>query len=237
MVWDASPSEARARWRRRIRRGFVAALRAVAAFCALLAGTALADAADADQVVNKRFRFEEREGRLTITGGFREVFDERLRRRLRSGFATSVVMRIYVYTDEGGEPLVATARTLRAVYDLWEEIYLLRFEEPGRRQVRRLRAEADVVDRLTSFWRFALGPISRFTPGREYFVAALIEVNPMQRELLAEVRRWLRRPSLAPHHRGEASFFGSFVSIFVNDKIRRAEKTFKVRSQPFYRSR
>jgi hypothetical protein len=229
MASDASRSDAAARSRARLR-GAVAALLGAAA-------VALALPARADQVVGKRFRFEERDGQLTISGGFRELLDERLRQRLRSGFATSVVMRVYVYSDEGAEPLSATARTLRAVYDLWEEIYLLRFEEPGRNQVRRLRAERDVVDRLTSFWRFPLGPIARFTPGRQYFVAALVEINPMQSELLAEVRRWLRRPSLAPHHRGEASFFGSFVSIFVNDNIRRAEKTFKVRSQPFYRSR
>jgi hypothetical protein len=197
----------------------------------------LASPARGDQVVGKRFRFEERDGQLTMSGGFRELFDARLRHRLRSGFATSVVMRVYVYSGESAEPLAATARTLRAVYDLWEEVYLLRLEEPGRGQVRRLRAERDVIDRLTSFWRFPLGPIAGFAPGREYFVAALVEINPMQPELLAEVRRWLRRPSLAPHHRGEASFFGSFVSIFVNDKIRRAEKTFKVRSQPFYRAR
>ncbi len=189
------------------------------------------------ELVLKRLRFEERAGKLTISGGFREMFDERLRRRLRSGFATTVVMRVYLFDRRGKQPLVVTGRTLRAVYDLWEERYLLRIDGPQGRRVRRLRREKDVVDRLTSFWRFPLVGIERIDPDRFYFVAAIVEVNPMSPEVLAQVRRWLRRPALSPHRRGEESFFGSFVSIFVNDKIRRAQRTFKVRSQPFYRPR
>jgi len=201
---------------------------------ALLGGVAHAD----EPVVGKRFRVEDRFGALTITGGFRETFDAGLRQRLRSGFATTVVMRVFLYRREGGRPLAVSARTLRAVYDLWEQTFLLTIEEPGSKRRARFAREQDVVDRLTSFWRFPLGKTETLERGRYFFVAALVEINPMRPELLAEVRRWLRRPSPGRRQLGSGeSFFGSFVSIFVNNKIRRAEKTFKVRSQLFFRQR
>ena len=55
----------------------------------------------------------------------------------------------------------------------------------------------------------------------------------MSPEVVAEVRRWLRRPYRQPPGVSSENFFGSFVSIFVNDKVRRAEKIFRVRTQAF----
>jgi hypothetical protein len=190
----------------------------------------------AERVRVKRFAFEERNGQLTITGGFREIFDARMRQRLSSGFATTVVMHVYLYRDGGGTPLAESIRSLRAVYDLWDREFLLQIERPRGRLIRRFKRDKEVVDRLTSFWRFPLAPIGKIDRGRQYFVAAIVEVNPMRPEVLSEVRRWLRRPT-GRERPGSTSFFGSFVSIFVNKKISRAEQTFKVRSQPFFRDR
>jgi hypothetical protein len=88
---------------------------------------------------------------------------------------------------------------------------------------------------LTSLWRFPLVTLDRVKPQDQYFVAGIGEVNPMSEDLLEEVRRWLRNPQGDRRSTGSESFFGSFVSIFVNNKIRRAEKTFRLRTQPFYR--
>lgn len=214
------PNRANARWGGTI------------ALCALLF---VAVSAGAQTVVTKRGLFEERDGQLTATVGFREMFGEQLKKRLRSGFASSVVMRVFLYPKAGGRPMAATARTLRAVYDLWDEKYLLSVEERGKTYHQELRDEKELVDRLTSFWRLPLVPISQISKKEMYFVAAIVEVNPMQAEVLAEVRRWLRTPYRRHSQMGGESFFGSFVSIFINNKIRRAESTFKVRTQLFYR--
>ena len=191
--------------------------------------------AEEPTVVTKRGLFEERDGQLTVTVGFREMFTEQLTKRLRSGFASTVVMRVFLYPKAGGDPIAINGRTVRAVYDLWDEKYLLSVEERGKTYHEALRDRDQVVDRLTSFWRLPLAPISQIAKSEMYFVAAIVEVNPMQEEVLAEVRRWLRTPYRRHNQMGGESFFGSFVSIFINNKIRRAEQTFKVRTQLFYR--
>ena len=69
-----------------------------------------------------------------------------------------------------------------------------------------------------------------------YVVAAVAELNPVSKETLAEVRRWLSEGSGGGLDRG-GSFFGSFVSVFVNLKIPEADRVVRVRSQPFFRPR
>jgi hypothetical protein len=196
----------------------------------LAAGVALAD----NPVVYKRARFYEAED-LRISVGFREMFDAQLTKRLKSGFPTTVVMRVYLYRKRDGAPVSFAVRTLKAWYDLWKDRYGVEIRDHRGTTSRRFRDQRAVVDRLTSLWRFPIARIDQIQKGAQYFVAVIAEVNPVDERLLAEVRRWLRNPHGGHRQVGGESFFGSFVSIFVNNKIRRAEKTFRVKTQPFYR--
>lgn len=205
-----------------------------AIFAASLALLATCPARADEDVGFKHGVFQEQGNWLNVTVGFREMFDSALRGRLRNGFATTVVMRIYLYRRDSGELVAFSARNLRAVYDLWDEQYLLRIDEPGKTRSLRERSEKRVVDLLSSTWRFPLVRLDRLKVGVQYFVAVYAEVNPMSEELLEEVRRWLRNPT-GDRRTSEGNIFGSFVSIFVNNKIRSAEKTFRFRTQPFYR--
>jgi hypothetical protein len=72
--------------------------------------------------------------------------------------------------------------------------------------------------------------------GQEFMLAMQAELNPVSKETLAEVRRWLSQGTGGGLDRGGA-FFGSFVSVFVNPKIPEADRVLRVRSQPFYRPR
>jgi hypothetical protein len=49
------------------------------------------------------------------------------------------------------------------------------------------------------------------------------------------MRRWLTRPAGSASLDRSTSFFGSFVSVFVNPKLPEADRVLRIRSQPFYR--
>ncbi len=205
----------------------------IVALGALLYLGVAGSAAAQTKVVSKRVTFRQVGKNVTMSVGFREMFDAKLREKLKSGFATTVVMRVYLYQKGGGRPIVALARRLRAVYDLWDEQFRLTIEESGATRSELHRGIREVVDRLSSFWRVPLVRYTSLAVGKRYFVAAIVEVDPMSKRLLAAVRRWLRKP--ARRQVGGNNLFGSFVSIFVNNKIRSARKTYKFRSQPFFR--
>ncbi len=210
--------------------------RALLALALLLAASLSPATARAEQEVKqKRGKFRITGDKLTLTVGFRELFSPSMRRRLKSGFATTVVMRVYLFEADGTRTVSFAARTLKAVYDLWDENYTIRMEEPPRTRHVKKKRQKDVVDRLTSLWRFPVGDIDKVKPNRRYFVAVIAEVNPISEDLLSEVRRWLRNPRGSRQRMGGENLFGSFVSIFVNNKIRRAERTLRLRTQDFFR--
>jgi hypothetical protein len=76
--------------------------------------------------------------------------------------------------------------------------------------------------------------MARLRPGTEYVLAVRGDLNPISEDLLIEVRRWLVQPARGPRRLGAGdSFFGSFVSIFVNPRIEDSERQVRFVSQPF----
>ena len=207
------------------------ALAALAAAAALRAAAARA-AADDPQISYRRMSFAERGGKLVMSGTLVDIIDGEAYGKLSSGFPTVMVARFYVYRKGQTErPIATEAVTHELIYDLWDELYVVRLN--GR--VLRFRSRDAAVRAMTDFSDLPIALLDRIAIGPHYFVAMVVELNPVSPELQAEMRRWLSRPA------GEAiasssSFFGSFVSVFVNPKIERADRTMRLRSQPFYRT-
>ena len=207
----------------------------------LLAVTGPAHAADGDEdgdVTHRVFRFAEKGKNLVVSVSFTDVFDARLLADLDSGVATTVVLRAYVYPDAGDAlPVAFSSATLRVVYDLWEEVYEVQIDDVRGRRRYVEASQAEALKRVTTLASFPVAPLVKLPIEARFFIGIVVEVNPVSQELLAEVRRWLARDADKQRVAGESSFFGSFVSIFVNPKIPVADRTLKLRSQPFFRAK
>jgi hypothetical protein len=209
--------------------------------CALIVGAARpARAAGADEIARVRLAFIERGGELLVeqidVGAL--LFDQRAYRKLEQNpLATVVVVRFYVYRQGETRPVSFRLVTARIVYDLWLEEYEVRIDSAhGRRSGRHARLE-QAFRAITAFERLAIADLADIAVGPHYYLAMVAELNPVSQETMAEVRRWLTRPAGAARLDRETSFFGSFVSIFVNARLPEAERVIRARSQPFYRIR
>lgn len=201
---------------------------------ALVVGTPPARAEPPDY---KKMRFVERGKNLAVYASFTELFDKEAYEALSSGFPTTVVTKLYLYRKKQELPVVVHVLSTRVVYDLWDEIYLLRVDSPGGRQNLRIRSRIDVLERLTSFKNYPIANLASIEIGPHYFVALEVELNPVDEERLAEMRRWLTKPTSETRLDSSSSFFGSFVSVFVNPKMQKADRILRLRSQPFYRKK
>jgi hypothetical protein len=201
----------------------------------ILLGTAAASHAQSRTVRFKKMGFHERGKHLTLTTSFTEIFDAKSYKKLSSGFVSTLVVRIYVYKKGSSLPVSLTFLRARIVYDLWDERYIIRIDGPDGRRNKKIKSRAAALRAITELYRLPVAELSKIPRGPHHFVGVVVELNPISAALLAEVRRWLtRKPGKSTLDR-TSSFFGSFVSVFVNPKVPEAARVLRLRSQPFYR--
>jgi hypothetical protein len=216
--------------------GWVPAL--VAAALALLALPVRPARADDDKPEVQRMRFVERGDALTLStlppGGIGKLFDPAAYDAMATGILQRVVIRIQITARDSNDPVSEQLIQRSVVYDVWDEVYNLRLEEPGGQRTLRVKAHSEALKWMTSISDLPIAPLSSLPVDQVFVLKMVVELNPVSKETLAEVRRWLSQGNGGGLDRGGA-FFGSFVSVFYNPKIADADRVLRIRSQPFYR--
>ena len=188
---------------------------------------ALAEAA----VQSRRMGLDWRPSGLSISYSAADLMNHAAVQKLDSGLPQRVVAQHFVYQSGQHQPLAAAGHSCKVVYDLWQAVYRVEYEQLGFAPIAlAFRTRADVIDHCLVMRAFPVGGVAELGSSKRVYVGSLIELNPLSTSTVARIRRWLSRP------RGEynvetKSFFGSFVSLFVNDRIGTAERVLRVRSQ------
>lgn len=183
----------------------------------------------------KKMRFVERGQELTVNTSFTEIFDPEDYADLSSGFPTRVVLHIVVYRKGSELPVAVQVIRKRVVYDLWDETYLLEISGPKGTRRSRIDSRVALLRELTQLRRHPVAKLSAIGVGPHYVLAVVAQLNPVEEERMAEMRRWLTKSSSESSLDSSSSFFGSFVSVFANPKLEEADRVVRLQSQPFYR--
>ena len=176
-------------------------------------------------------------GMLVASVGLQDLFSPAARERLRSGFSTRVLLRVFLRQEGNPDPLVVGFQRAEIVYDIWDEKFVVRVTRgPGTDQTLEVATADQAIAVGTVLWNFPVAERARLQPGQRYLLAIRGDLNPLSPELQAEVRRWLRQPAGAqrrPGAGGGDSLFGSFVTVFVNPQIDDSEQQVRFASQVF----
>lgn len=164
------------------------------------------------------------------------LFDEEAYDKLAENpLATVIVVRMFVHRKGSNEPVGFHLLSARVVYDLWLEKYEVRIDGPAGREGGKYKHLPDAYKAITEIGDIPVAKLADVAIGPHHYLDAVIELNPVSEETQAEMRRWLARPAGTANISRGTSFFGSFVSIFVNAKLPAADRVVRARSQPFYR--
>ena len=169
---------------------------------------------------------------VTITVGFRDVVDAEISKKLQSGLPTVLTMRGYVFPEAGGEPIALTAKSCRIVYDLWDEVFRIQLTQPGGESSAVAVNVEGVLRNCGEAKRMPLAARALMGDSVRYFVAVLVEVNPVSPEMLDRIKKWVTRPTGGTAIGPGDSLFGSFVGLFVA-KVGDADKKLAFRTQAF----
>jgi len=204
---------------------------------AMLAVAATAYAEDERPEI-QRMRFVESGDDLLLStlppGGIGKLFDTTAYEALSTGIPSTVVIRIQITPQDSDEPVAEQLIQRSVVYDVWDEIYTLRLDQPGGRKTIKVKYRAEALKWLTALDDLPVARLAVLPINQVFVLKMVVELNPVSKETLAEVRRWLSQGQGGGLDRGGA-FFGSFVSVFYNPKIADADRVLRIRSQPFYR--
>jgi hypothetical protein len=202
------------------------------------ASTVLSAVARADEPLPQRTTgVAVKGGQLLISVGLQDLFGPAERQHLTSGFSTRILIRVALQdaTREEREPVSLAVQRAEIVYDIWDEKFNLRVTRGLGAELRALAPSADeAIWRATALAEFPVAETSRLRPNGRYVVLVRGDLNPISEDLIADVRRWLVQPARGQRKLGAGdSFFGSFVSIFVNPRIEDSERQVRFVSQPF----
>jgi hypothetical protein len=189
----------------------------------------------ADPAPQREVGFGVKNGHLTVSVGLQDLFGDAERARLKSGFATRVLIRAALEELSTGDPVAVAVQRAEIVYDIWDEKFAVRTSDGMGVERRSVVATADqVIGRGAVLVDVPVIEAARLRPGVAYVLAVRGDLNPISEDLLIEVRRWLVQPARGQRRLGAGdSFFGSFVSIFVNPRIEDSERQVRFVSQPF----
>lgn len=168
---------------------------------------------------------------LVATFGFSDAFTASVREKLKSGLPTKVVVQINLEREGERQPVSYWVRSTTIVYDLWEEVYIVTVEDDlGRRQLKASTA-AKAVELAGTLTRGQIAYVGSFAPG-VYRARVVVEINPVSKEMVDNIRRWLARPASGKSGvEQQTNFFGSFVGVFVDRRIGQADHTVAFVSQ------
>jgi hypothetical protein len=206
---------------------------AVAGCLLLAAGGARAeDPIEERELPTRRATFETDQGWVTMTVSFRDVVNPKIRRKLLSGLPTTIATRAYVFPDKDKQPVALSAQTCKVVFDLWDEVFRIDLHQAGSRKQTVAANVEGVMRRCTEARRLPLVALTTLSPSRAYFVGVLVEVNPLSKEILEKIRRWVARPKGASAVGPGDSLFGSFVGLFIT-QVPEADRSLGFQTQQF----
>lgn len=166
-----------------------------------------------------------------ISFSVRDLLDARSREKLDSGLPQTLVLRVFAYSRRSSKPIAMVPLSCRVVHDLWDEVYRVQVTSPAGTRTIRVSSAAQVLEQCLVVHRLRVGSGTTFAAlrGQSVYFAVLAEFNPVDPLVVERVRRWIARGGQGLE---EDSFYGSFVSLFVQREVRAAERIVRFRSQP-----
>jgi hypothetical protein len=169
---------------------------------------------------------------LMASFSYVDVLDDAFRAKLSNGLSHVVVMRAYFWRDGESDPVALAARTCRIAYDLWDDVYRLKISGPGGdRDTAALNVDG-VLRLCFEARKVQITDRSLVTAGKPHFLAVIVEVNPVNAQMVEQMRKWVTRPAGSTGIGPGDALFGSFVGLFVRS-IGQAERTLRFRTQAF----
>lgn len=208
-------------------------LRSTVPVLAVLTALLAALAAGAEDESKRKVGLHREGDDLLVSFGYTDIFDDESKEKLNSGLPTTVLMRMSLMPEGGEDPVSFTLRNTQITYDLWDEVYHVTVkslgEAPGKQVLEKRKEAIDLAAKVKDH-RVDIEDV----PEGTYLLRVRVDRNPLSKAVIKGMKNWLKRPiGSSGRLKPGDSFFGNFISFFVNKKMQKAEATRTFTSQKF----
>lgn len=173
-----------------------------------------------------RFEWSASKTLLFVSVSFRDVVDEKIQKKLKRGLPTTIVMTGAIYRAGGKQPLSTTAQTCKITWAVWEEAYRIEITRPGRSRAEWTTTMEGVLRRCAEVRRLLAGDSSQIPFGAALYMHAKVQVDPVSKDMLQKIKRWVSRPSGTATAAPGDALFSTFTGLFLQ-RIGDAERELK----------
>lgn len=184
------------------------------------------------QLTQRTATFAVEKKMVVMTVAYRDAVDATIQKKLLSGLPTTIAMRGYLFKEGGTDPVALAAKSCKVVYDLWDEVFRITITQAGGQTTTVAVNVEGVLRNCAEAKKLPIMERSSMTDTQKYFVAGIVEVNPISADMLDRIKRWVTRPNGSTSLSSSDSLFGSFVGLFVT-RIQAADKRVQFRSAAF----
>ncbi|MFA6035235.1 MAG: hypothetical protein WC889_20225 [Myxococcota bacterium] len=161
------------------------------------------------------------------------VLDAELRERAISGLANRILVSARIEAAGGGWHGAESVMTLQALYDVWDEQYLIRRTDMRGSTRRLLKEQTAYIDSLTRIDNIPIAGLATLDPLKKYIIRVTVSVNPPSKELVERAKEYLSDPEGAKRLSTPRTVFGSFAMTFIPSAINEAGKVYQFYTAPF----
>jgi hypothetical protein len=169
---------------------------------------------------------------LRATFSFSDILDPAVREKLSSGPASTIAMRAYVFKEGDANPVMLAVQTCQVSYELWDEVYQVRLTTRAGTTQQPVANIGGVERMCARAQDLVVSSRASLTPGASYFLAVIVDVNPVSEEVRSQMRQWMQRPVGAAEVGPGDALFSAFVLLLFRD-AGGSDRTLQFRTRSF----
>ncbi len=162
-----------------------------------------------------RFEWNVSKTMLFVSVSFRDVVDAEIQKKLKRGLPTTIVLTGAIYKVGAKQPVSTTAQTCKITWAVWEEAYRIEITRPGTDRKEWTTTTEGVLRRCAEVRRLLAGDSQQVPFGAAVYMQAKVQVDPVSKEMLQKIKRWVLRPSGTATAAPGAALFSTFTGLFL----------------------
>lgn len=161
------------------------------------------------------FFWNSKKTRLFVSVDFNDAIDRNIRGKLTRGLPTTIVVTGAIYLPGNPAAVSTTAQTCKVTWLVWDEVYQVEITRPDYTKIDSTLTVEGVLKRCAKADSLPVATSNQVSPGTPVYMNAKVQVNPVSKEVVDKIKKWVSRPSGTGTAAPGDALFSTFTGLFL----------------------